>query len=249
MKKILKIVGVILLIFIAILVAVPFILESKIDTIVQNYADENLDADLSFDDVSLSLISSFPKAEVNVENLKITNRAPFKDEVLATAKALSFEMPIGELFKGTDEPLVVNEIIADELLLTLKTNKNGTTNYDIVKQDHDVSMVSTSEKKSSGFSFDIQNYELNNSAFTYIDEGSNTSFYATEVNHYGKGIFSGEKSELDTKTEARISMSIDSTKYLSNNSIKLEALIGLDLEQNKYTFKDNKGFINALPRI
>lgn len=247
MKKILKIVGVILLIFIAILVAVPFILESKIDTIVQNYADKNLDADLSFDDVSLSLISSFPKAEVNVENLKITNRAPFKDEVLATAKALSFEMPIGELFKGTDEPLVVNEIIADELLLTLKTNKNGTTNYDIVKQDHDVSMVSTSEKKSSGFSFDIQNYELNNSAFTYIDEGSNTSFYATEVNHYGKGIFSGEKSELDTKTEARISMSIDSAKYLSNNSIKLEALIGLDLEQNKYTFKDNKGYINALP--
>ncbi|MCB0399146.1 MAG: AsmA-like C-terminal region-containing protein [Winogradskyella sp.] len=246
MKKILKIVGIILLICIAILVAIPFVLESKIDAIVQNYAKENLDADLSFDDVSLSLISSFPKAEVNVENLKITNRAPFKDEVLATAKALSFEMPIGELFKGTDEPLVVNEIIADELLLTLKTNKNGTTNYDIVKQD-EASSTSKTDEQSTGFSFDIQNYELNNSAFTYIDEESNTSFYATEVNHHGKGIFSGEKSELDTKTEAKISMSIDSTKYLSNNSIKLEALIGLDLEQNKYTFKDNKGYINALP--
>ena len=246
MKKILKIVGIILLICIAILVAIPFVLESKIDAIVQNYAKENLDADLSFDDVSLSLIYSFPKAEVNVENLKITNRAPFKDEVLATAKALSFEMPIGELFKGTDEPLVVNEIIADELLLTLKTNKNGTTNYDIVKQD-EASSTSKTDEQSTGFSFDIQNYELNNSAFTYIDEESNTSFYATEVNHHGKGIFSGEKSELDTKTEAKISMSIDSTKYLSNNSIKLEALIGLDLEQNKYTFKDNKGYINALP--
>jgi hypothetical protein len=247
MKKFLKIVGIILLIFIAILIAVPFVLESKIDAIVQNYADENLDADLSFDDVSLSLISSFPSAEVSVENLKIVNRAPFKGETLATAKALSFEMPIGELFKGSDEPLVVNEIIADELLLTLKTNKNGTTNYDIVKQDEDASTVSESEEQSSGFSFDIQNYELNNSAFTYIDEGSNTSLYATEVNHNGKGIFSGEKSELDTKTEAKISMSVDSTQYLSNNSIKLDALIGLDLEQNKYTFKENKGFINALP--
>ncbi len=246
MKKFLKIVGIILLICIAILVAIPFVLESKIDAIVQNYAKENLDADLSFDDVSLSLISSFPSAEVSVENLKITNRAPFKDEVLATAKVLSFEMPIGELFKGTDEPLVINEIIADELLLTLKTNKNGTTNYDIVKQD-EASSTSKTDEQSSGFSFDIQNYELNNSAFTYIDEGSNTSFYATEVNHNGKGIFSGEKSELDTKTKAIISMSIDSTKYLNNNSIKLDALIGLDLEQNKYTFKDNKGYINALP--
>lgn len=246
MKKFLKIVGIILLICIAILVATPFVLESKIDAIVQNYAKENLDADLSFDDVSLSLISSFPSAEVSVENLKITNRAPFKDEVLATAKVLSFEMPIGELFKGKDEPLVVNEIIADELLLTLKTNKNGTTNYDIVKQD-EASSTSKTDEQSSGFSFDIQNYELNNSAFTYIDEESNTSLYATEVNHNGKGILSGEISELDTKTQAKISISVDSAQYLSNNSIKLDALIGMDLEQNKYTFKDNKGYINALP--
>jgi hypothetical protein len=245
MKKILKIIGIILLIFVAILIAIPFVLESKIDTIVQNYADENLDADLSFDDISLSLISSFPKAEVSVENLKITNRAPFKDETLATAKSISFEMPLSELFKGSEDPLIVNEIIADEMLLTLKTNKNGTTNYDIVKKEENA--ASTPQNKTSGFSFDIENYELNNSAFTYIDEGSNTNLYATEINHKGKGIFSGEQSELDTKTEARISMSVDSTEYLSNNIIKLDALIDMDLEQEKYTFKENKGFINALP--
>ncbi|MBV7269420.1 AsmA family protein [Winogradskyella luteola] len=245
MKKLFKIIGIILLIFIAILIAIPFVLESKIDAIVQNYADENLDADLSFDDISLSLISSFPKAEVSVENLKITNRAPFKDETLATAKSLSFEMPIAQLFKGTEEPLVVNEIIADEMLLTLKTNKNGTTNYDIVKENENASVAK--DTTSTGFSFDIENYELNNSAFTYIDESSNTNLYATEINHNGKGIFSGEQSQLDTKTEAKISMSIDSTEYLSNNIIKLDALIDLDLEQEKYTFKENKGFINALP--
>lgn len=246
MKKIFKIVGIILLIFIAILIAIPFVLESKIDTIVQNYADENLNAELSFDDISLSLISSFPKAEVSVDNLKITTRAPFDGETLATAKSLSFEMAIGELFKGTEEPLMVNEIIANELLLVLKTNKNGSVNYDIVKESE--TATEKNETSNSGsFSFDIENYELNNSAFTYIDEGANTTVYLTEINHSGNGIFSGEKSELDTKTEANISMSIDSTEYLSNNSIKLDALIDLDLEQQKYTFKENKGYINALP--
>ncbi|WP_412561716.1 AsmA-like C-terminal region-containing protein [Winogradskyella sp. MIT101101] len=245
MKKIFKIIGIILLIFVAILIAIPFVLESKIDTIVQNYADENLDADLSFDDISLSLISSFPKAEVSVENLKITNRAPFKDETLATAKSLSFEMPIGQLFKGTEEPLTVNEIIADEMLLTIKTNKNGTTNYDIIKEKESTTVAS--DTTSTGFSFDIENYEINNSAFTYIDEQTETNIYATEINHTGKGIFSGELSELDTNTEAKITMSIDSVEYLTNNIIKLDALIDLDLEQEKYTFKENKGFINALP--
>lgn len=246
MKKFLKIIGIVLLIFIAILVAIPFVLESKIDTIVQNYADENLDADLSFDDISLSLISSFPKAEVNIENLKITNRAPFKDETLATAKAISFEMPISELLNDAEEPLTVNEIIANELLLTLITNKNGSTNYDIVKSEDNTGSAAENSN-ASGFSFDIENYELNNSALTYIDEATDTKVFVTEINHSGKGIFSGEQSELDTKTDARISMAIDSTEYLSNNTIKLDALIGMDLPNEKYTFKENKGLLNALP--
>src|SRR5690606_24719565 len=42
-------------------------------------------------------------------------------------------------------------------------------------------------------------------------------------------------------------ISMDSTKYLNNHLIKLDALIGLDLTNNKYTFKDNTGYINKLP--
>jgi len=246
MKKVLKIVGIILLLLIAILIAIPFVLESKIDTIVQNYADENLNAELTFDDISLSLISSFPKAEISVDNLKITNRAPFEGETLATAKSLSFEMGVMQLLKGTEEPLEVNEIIANELLLILKTNNTGAVNYDIVKESEtDAAPVDT--EASSGFSFDIDNYELNNSAFTYIDDTSNMAFYLTEINHKGTGIFSGGKSELDTNTEANVTFAMDSTEYLSNNSIKLDALIDLDLDQQKYTFKENKAYINALP--
>ncbi|MBF8150255.1 AsmA family protein [Winogradskyella sp. F6397] len=246
MKKFLKIIGIVLLIFIAILIAIPFVLESKVDTIVQNYADENLNANLSFDDISLSLISSFPKAEISVDNLKITNRAPFEGETLATAKSLSFEMGVMQLLQGTEEPLEVNEIIANELLLVLKTNKTGAVNYDIVKESESET-TPTDTENSSGFSFDIDNYELNNSAFTYIDDTSNITFYLSEINHNGTGIFSGGKSELDTNTEANITFAMDSTEYLSNNSIKLDALIDLDLEQQKYTFRENTGYINALP--
>lgn len=245
MKKILKILGIILLIFIAILVAIPFVLESKIDSIVQNYADENLNAELSFDDIGLSLISSFPKAEVNIKNLKLKNIAPFEDETLATAKSVSFEMGIAELFKGSEEPLIINEILADELLLVLQTNTTGAVNYDIVKESEPNN--GNSNFNSSEFSFDIKNYQINNSALTYIDEEAQINVFLTEINHSGKGIFSGTTSQLDTNTEANMSLSMDSITYLNNNNIKLDALIDLDLDQQTYTFKENKGYINALP--
>ncbi|MBO3117126.1 AsmA-like C-terminal region-containing protein [Winogradskyella sp. DF17] len=245
MKKLFKILALLLLLIISVLIATPFFLESKIETIVQNYADNNLNADLSFDDISLSLIKSFPNAEIHVEALKIINRAPFKDEIFATAKDLSFKMPIKELLNSSEEPLTVNEIIAEELLLTLKTNANGTNNYDLLLNKESAPREDSS--KSNSFSFNIENYEVNNSAFTYINEENNTKVYLSEFNHKGNGIFSDDQSELDTQTNSRISISSDSTDYLSNNTIKLDALIDVDLDQNTYTFKDNKALINALP--
>lgn len=246
MKRFFKIIAITLGVLILLLAAVPFFLESKIDSIVQAYADKNINAKVEFADISLSLISSFPKASITVDNLNITNYEPFKDETLATAKSIGFEMPISELWKSeSDGPLIINEIEIDEALLTLKTNTAGVTNYDILKSDENSEDQTAAE--SNGFSFDIKDYTINNSAFAYIDENSTTNLFITELNHEGHGIFSEKTSELDTNTEAKVSLSIDSTAYLSNNNIKLDALIDLDLESSTYTFKDNKGSVNQLP--
>ena len=40
---------------------------------------------------------------------------------------------------------------------------------------------------------------------------------------------------------------MDSINYLNNNHVKLDALIDMDLKNEKYTFKENKGYINQLP--
>ncbi|WP_335977163.1 AsmA-like C-terminal region-containing protein [Gaetbulibacter jejuensis] len=247
MKKALKILGIVILIVFLLLLAIPFAFQSQIKDMVKNFINQNLNAHVEFSDVSLSLIRSFPQAHVNVDDLVITNFEPFKDETFATAKNISFTMSVKELFKKADEdPIVVNSITVDEALLTLKTDKFGNTNYDLAKKDDTTNNNDTSTESSS-FSFDIEDYSINSSALTYLDEGANTEIYVTELNHSGKGTFSAETSELDTKTEANVSLSMDSTKYLNNNHIKLDALIGLDLNNQKYTFKDNKGYINQLP--
>jgi len=246
MKKVFKIIGITFLTILLLLIAIPFVFQSKIKEIVKRTINENLNAQVEFSDVNLSFIRSFPQAQVDVSDLVITNFEPFKDETLATAKSISINMPIKELFKKASEgPIVINKINIDEALITLITNKRGETNYDILKDK--VEKENTTENSSTGFTLDVKDYSIDNSAVTYLDESSNTTFYITELNHYGKGTFSENVSELETKTESRISLKIDSTDYLSNNELKLDALIDLDLENNKYTFKENKAFINQLP--
>lgn len=243
MKKVFKILGITLSVIILLLIAIPLIFQSQIESIVKRYLDNNINAQVEFSAIDLSFIRSFPKARVNINDLVITNFQPFEDETLATAKSISLTLPIQEVFKTSgDAPLTINAIYLDQLLLTLKTNKYGNVNYDIIKTD---SIQSASDSK--GFTFDVQDYAINNSAVTYIDESSNTVFYLTELNHSGKGTFSGDISELDTETSGRISLNIDSTNYLDNNTLKLDALIDLDLPNDKYSFKQNEAIINALP--
>ncbi|WP_040254105.1 AsmA family protein [Psychroserpens mesophilus] len=246
MKKALKIIGISLLIIVFLLLAIPFAFQSQIKDMVKRFINENLNAQVEFSDVSLSFIRSFPQAHVEVDDLVITNFKPFEGETFATAKNIAFTMSVNELFKSSsDEPIIVNSINIDEALLTLKTDALGNNNYDITKEKENT--ANNPDANNTSFSFDIEDYTINNSAITYLDAISNTELYLTEFNHSGHGTFSAENSELDTETTSNISMSIDSTKYLNNNSIKLDALIGLDLNNQKYTFKDNKGFINQLP--
>ncbi|TYA55128.1 AsmA-like C-terminal region-containing protein [Formosa maritima] len=246
MKKVFKITGITLLTILLLLIAIPFAFQSKIKEIVKRTINQNINAHVEFSDVNLSFLKRFPQAQVDVTDLIITNFAPFKNETLATAKSISLDMSIKELFKKpSEDPIVVNEIYLEEALITLKTNKKGETNFDIFKDSED--NPETAQNSSKGFTLDVKDYAIDNSAITYLDESTNLTFYITELNHSGKGTFSGDLSELDTKTSARMSLKIDSTEYLSNNNIKLEALIGLDLPNNKYSFKENKAHINQLP--
>jgi hypothetical protein len=242
MKKALKIFGISLLVIFLLLLVIPYAFQSQIKDLVKRYINENLNANIEFKDVNLSLLRSFPQAHVKVDELVITNFKPFEGETLATAKSIAFTMSVKELFKNADEePIVINTINIDEALLTLSTNALGDTNYDILKEKENTST------SNSSFSFDIKDYRINNSALTYIDEMSNILMYVSELNHNGTARYSNEKSELDTKSEANVSISIDSINYLTNNKVKLDALIDLDLKNEKYTFKENKGFVNQLP--
>lgn len=246
MKKLLKILGISLLAIVLLLITIPYIFQEQIKQMIKTHLNNSLNAKVDFKDVNLSLLSSFPKASVSIDSLNITNYKPFEGEQLATAKTISFGLPVKELFKKpSDGPILINTIEINEALIKIKSDKFGNINYNILKSND---AKSTSEiNKNNDFTFSIENYNITNSAVSYIDEISNILLSITELNHSGTGTFSTDISELDTQSQANISLSIDNTKYLNNNSIKLDALIDLNLNENKYTFKENKGFINQLP--
>ena len=118
-KKILKVLAVIVILFIATLVAAPLLLKGKIKAAVLTAINKNLNAKVAFDEADLSLFSSFPQASLKLKNVSVINNAPFENDTLAYVKELGLDMPIKELFKRKTKQLILRQFQLMRLILIL----------------------------------------------------------------------------------------------------------------------------------
>jgi hypothetical protein len=99
-KKILKITGITLLVLLLLLLAAPFLFKDQIKAKITQAINEQVDAKVSFEDADLSLLKSFPQANVTVDKLLIINKAPFAGDTLISMGELHLKMSVKELFNG-----------------------------------------------------------------------------------------------------------------------------------------------------
>ncbi len=246
MKKIFKIIGIVVLVLVIVLAASPFLFRGKLEDLLKETINNNLNAQVEWSSLDLSLFRSFPDATVIVNDFTVVNNAPFAGDTLASGKEIRIEMGVTQLFKNTaDEPIAIDALSLLEANVHVQVDSLGNANYDIVKETP--TTETTTEESSEPFVFNLQEYSLVDSKIIYDDRSTQTHLELTEVNHTGSGDFSAIESELDTKTHAVVSFDYGGTHYLDGHDLDLEAVIQMELEKQKYTFKENLAKINELP--
>lgn len=248
MKKIFKILGVFLLVIVVAGIAAPFLFKDQIAAIIKNKLNGSLDAQVEFADVDLSLFRAFPDARLSLNELSIINKEPFLGDTLFYAKALKLDLPISDLFNDAADPIHINEIIVDNAIARLKVNAAGKASWDITKIDS-TAVVNNSEQPqdtTSGFSFNLKSYEINDSDFSYEDVSTKNKLSLKKFTHSGSGDFSLESSTLDTESSALVYYGLDGTEYLSGQQLQLDAKILMDLKNQKFTLQENVAMINDL---
>ena len=243
LKKTIIITGSIILLFAGSLFAIPYFFKDQIKAKIIDAINRKVDAKVSFADADLSLFKNFPNANVTIEKLAIINKAPFEGDTLISLGELNLKMSVKELFKGDNEPINIDGINSKNGLINILFNKDGIGNYDIAIKEE----VKEDKSKSKPLALNIQNYKIENFQFRYFDERSKIKMRIDSLNHEGTGDFAASKLDLDTKSTAKISLDMDKVNYMNNVALTLDAVLGIDLEKSKYTFKENKALINQLP--
>lgn len=244
LKKILKIVGIVLVLLLASLFAIPYFFKDQIKAKISEAINEKVDAKVSFTDADLSLFKNFPKATVTLDQLLIINKAPFEGDTLVSLGELNLNMSIKELFKDKNEAIEIEGITSKNGFINIIFNKDGIGNFDIALKDN---KTKEEDPKGDPMLLKIQKYKIENFKFQYFDEPSQMRMVIDSLNHEGKGDFTGSKLDLDTKSTAKISFDMGKVNYMKNVFLSLDAVLGIDLDQSKYTFKENKALINQLP--
>ncbi len=241
--KILKIVGIVVILLVVALFAIPYFFQDAIKEKIAATINENVDATVSFADADLSLFRDFPQASVNIDKLLIINKAPFAGDTLVSLGDVDLSMSIKELFKDKSEPINVDAISADTGVVNILFNKDGIGNFDIAIEN----AKKKDDGKSDPMALKIKQYNIDNFKFRYFDERSQVNLVLDSLYHSGNGDFTEKKLDLVTQSAARVSLDMEKVNYMNRVPLTLDAVLGIDMDQSKYTFKDNKAMINRLP--
>ena len=243
LKTTLKILAGLLLLVVASLFAIPYFFKDQITAKITTIINSKVDANVSFKDANLSLFKNFPNASLTLDSLLIINKAPFAGDTLVSLGELDLKMSVKELFKDANETMNIQGIATKNGVVNILFNKDGLGNYDIAIKDD----KPTTESSDSKLSLNIQNYKVDNLRFKYYDESSKIKLVLDSINHEGTGDFAASKLDLVTQTTTKVSLDMDKVNYMKNVALTLDAVLGIDLENSKYSFKENKALINQLP--
>jgi hypothetical protein len=242
-KKVFIGLGIFLFLSVIALAAVPFLFKDKIKAMVLKSINESVDASIAFEDVDLSLFKNFPNANVTIDKLSIINKAPFEGDTLFYSGEVNLKMSVKELFKNEGEPMNLEGFSSTNAVVNIIFNKDGLGNFDIALKNK----KEDKKEDSKPFALNIQDYAVKNMRFTYLDQASNMKMVLDSINHEGTGNFAAQKLDLITKSTAKLSFEMEKVNYMNNVAITLDAVLGIDLDNSKYTFKENKALINQLP--
>jgi len=247
MKKIFKILTILILFCLAVIVIIPIVFEDKIIDLVKQTINNNVNATFDFEEADLSLWSSFPSAEVSLKKISLVNKEPFAGDTLFSAATIDLKMPFKDIFKTESEGINITNFAVDEAIIAIKIDSSGNANYNITIDKNDKGQISNNN--ASTFELGLQSYNITNSVVSYNDASGKLLLRLTDLNHSGTGNLSSVTSELKTTTSSSVSLQLDSIAYLNENKITLDAILGIDLKENKYSFLENKATINELPLI
>ena len=244
MKKTLKIVAAVIAVIIILIVSIPYLFKDEIETLIKKEGNKMLNAEFDFGNLDISLVSNFPLASITIENFYLKGIGEFENDTLLSANEITAAVNLMSLFGN--EGYDIRKILLDHVSVTAVVLPDGTVNWDVMKESEETE-EETEEGSASPFRIKLQELAIEDFNLVYDDRMDNMYAQMTNMDAECSGDFGCSQTllELLTNIEA-LTFSMDGVPFLNKARIAADMNIDADLENSKFTLKENTLELNAI---
>lgn len=244
MKTFLKIIAIVIIIILAAAFILPTAFKGKIMKLAKEEINKNVEAQVNFSDISLSLFKSFPNFNMGISNLTISGVEEFDKDTLANIQLFEVTLDFMSVING--ELYEINKIKIVEPRILIKSLADGTANYDIVPTSEEP-QATADNTESSPFAVSLKHLEISNAVIRYFDEPMNMKLLISGMNFTLSGNLASDATTLKTNTSINsLTLNYGGINYADNFNVSYKAELAADLKNDIFTLKKNSLNINEV---
>lgn len=195
MKKILKVLGVIILVIFFSMLVLPFVFRGKITNLLKVQGNEMIKGEFDFSSLDISLFKHFPKATISLNDFWLHGEGAFAKDTLAKSDELSVTVDLKSLMSDKYD---VDHIYLSNSIFKAVVAKDGTPNWDIIKEDS--SNAVETDTSIVDFNIDLKKVTIENLSVFYDDRQSGSLQSYTGINMDLSGQLQNDRYELSNST-------------------------------------------------
>lgn len=192
----------------------PAVLKERVTDYIQRELDQRVDATVSFDDIDLTLLSTFPTLTAEVSGLQVVGKGRFDGKTLFSAELIGAGLDLMALLR--DDQIIVESVLVEMPVVQLEETPDGEANYDIIKAEDQ-----TTEEDGEAVSLQIRSYRIVSGTFSYDTPDVHVAI--AELDHVGSAVIDATSQTLRSSTTVgALTLQLGRVTYLRRAKIQLD---------------------------
>ena len=243
-KRILIVLLVLVVLLVGFLLAAPVLFKDQIVANVKQSINESVTAEVDFADVDVSFLRSFPDISVRLEDYSVIGVDTFAGLPLARGESATVGLGFWSVVAG-DGNYRIEDVRLVKPDLNLRVLSPELANYLIVPESGGGDAGAAPEEATATLT--LEHFAIEDGHLIYDDRTTATYLEMNGLDVEGNGDFAATVFDLGLDAEAdALTLRQAGVGYLSRAHATLGGLINVDLDNSKYTFRNNRARINEL---
>ena len=229
---------------IILLVALPYLFRDKIAARVRAEIAKSVNAQVRWSGVGIGLLRDFPNVTFRMNDLAVINQKPFEGDTLAAMKQFRVVLDLASVLRNVTSggAIVVREVSLEEPLARLRVLKDGTANWDIMKQP-----PAEQADTSKALAVSLRHLAVTGANITFDNRQSDLAAAVAGLNVDLNGDFTQDRFDLGTRVKADdVTVRFAGMTYLDRVAVGLDTDVGADMRARRFTFDNDQLSLNDL---